>query len=301
MAVRHSSKYFPAPKSAIGECDRGTEGCDRTALITGASSGIGLAMAELLAAKGFDVVLVARRMERLVMIAENLTRRWGVKARPLVADLALPSAPEEIAKAASNEVSFLVNNAGYDQLGRYDQIAWTDHEKSLHVMGIATLELTHRLLPPMIERGWGRIVNVSSVAGVSNSIPQHAMYGAVKSMVRSFSETIDAEFRDLGIRCTVSLPGFTATELVQTSGMSNAVESNRLYAAALMSPTTVARQAYRAVMDGRPTVIHGVHHRALAFALQHAPLPVRRDLANSLFSSVSAHMKAAMKMPADGQ
>lgn len=275
------------PKAPIGERDRGTEGRGRTALVTGASSGIGFAMSELLAAKGFDVVLVARREQRLTVIADELKRRWKVDASPLVADLAVASAPADIAAALASSgqrIDFLVNNAGFAQFGRYDQLSWGEHGARLRVMGIATLELTHRLLPPMVERGWGRIVNVGSIAGLFNGTPQDSIYGASKAMVRCFSESIDAEFRPHGVRCTVSVPGFTATEILDQSGLSDRVAKNPLFAAAMMSPATVARQAYRAVMAGRPMVIHGAHHRLLAAALLHAPLRVRRFLANALAS-----------------
>jgi short-subunit dehydrogenase len=242
-------------------------------------------MAELLAAKGFAVILVARRRERLVAICDDLAQRWGVEAQPLVADLATPEAPAEIAagvEASGRSVDFLVNNAGYSQIGRYDTFGWDDHERRLRVMGIATLELTHRLLPGMVERRWGRIVNVGSIAGLFSSTPQDAVYGATKAMVQRFSESIDAEFRELGVRCTVSIPGFTDTEIFETSGFADHVARNPLYRAALMSPDTVARQAYAAVMSGRSLIVHGLHHRALAFAVLHAPQAIRRGLSNAL-------------------
>jgi short-subunit dehydrogenase len=267
------------------------DGTGKTALVTGASSGIGRSMSELLAAKGFAVILVARRRERLVAISEELAQRWGVDAQPLVADLASPDAPAQIVaalEASGRSVDFLVNNAGYSQIGRYDKFSWGDHERRLRVMGIATLELTHRLLEGMVERRWGRIVNVASIAGLFSGTPQDAVYGASKAMVQRFSESIDAEFRGLGIRCTVSIPGFTDTEIFQTSGFADHISRNPLYRAALMSPATVARQTYEAVMSGQPSVVHGRHHRALTFVLLHSPLPLRRGLSNALAGRVEA-------------
>jgi short-subunit dehydrogenase len=277
--------------AAIDERDRGTDGTDKTALVTGASSGIGRSMAELLAAKGFAVILVARRRERLVAISEDLAQRWGVEAQPLVADLASADAPAQIVaalEASGHSVDLLVNNAGYSRIGRYDTFDWADHERRLRVMGVATLELTHRLLAGMVERQWGRIVNVASIAGLFSATPQDAVYGATKAMVQRFSESIDAEFRECGVRCTVSIPGFTETEIFQTSGFADHVARNPLYRAALMSPATVARQAYAAVMSGHPMVIHGRHHRALALVLLHAPLPLRRGLSNALAGRIEA-------------
>jgi len=264
----------------ISERHRASDGAGRTALVTGASSGIGRAMSELLAAQGFDVVLVARRRDRLEALAEQLTQHWGVRGHPVVADLGETQAPEKLVEqvhASGLAVDFLVNNAGNLQAGRYDAHPWTDHAQRIRLMAIAPLELTHRLLPGMVAQGWGRIINVSSIAAFFWSTPSDVVYGSVKALVQRFSESVDAEFRDAGVRCTASLPGFTDTEL--TAEHSN---SNRISRAMLMSPETVAREAYEAVMAGRPLVIHGRHHRVLAVVLHYAPLPLRRRLSTTL-------------------
>jgi short-subunit dehydrogenase len=140
----------------------------------------------------------------------------------------------------------------------------------------------------MVERRWGRILNVASIAALFSSTPQDAVYGASKAMVQRFSESIDAEFKESGVRCTVSIPGFTDTEIFQSSGFADYVARSRLYRAALMSPATVARQAYAAVMGGHPFVVHGLHHRALAFVLLHSPLPIRRGLSNAMAGRIEA-------------
>ncbi|MGW6730167.1 SDR family NAD(P)-dependent oxidoreductase [Nocardia sp. NPDC055029] len=265
------------------------DGAGKTALVTGASSGIGRAMSELLASKGFDVVLVARREPRLIELAAEIEQRWGRTGYPVRCDLSDPSAPADLVdvlKSRGITVDFLVNNAGYSQFGRYDSFDWATHEQRLRVLGIATLELTHRLLPPMVERGWGRIINVSSIGAMGNSTPQDAIYGCAKTMVLRFSESIDAEFRHAGIRCTASVPGFTDTEIYDTSNISSFVHGNPVFRAALMRPATVASQAYNAVMSGKPTVVHGLHHRVMAAILLHAPLPIRRWMANRFVNDV---------------
>lgn len=276
-----------APKN-ICQSDRGTEGLGKTALVTGASSGIGRAMAELLAAKGFDVILIARRQERLAAIARELKQRWNVEAVPLVADLADPSAPSDISAevaARGLHVDFLVNNAGYSQRGRYDQYSWNDHEKRLRVMGISTLELTHRFLPGMLEQHWGRIINVSSISALFPCAPTEAVYSGTKAMVQRFTESIDAEFNAFGIRCTASLPGFTDTEIFDAAeGGFDGVKENRVFQAMMMNPVTVARQAYAAVMSGQPQVIHGSAHRLMGFLLQHTPLPLGRKLCKAMLA-----------------
>src|SRR5277367_4018686 len=160
------------------------EGRGRTALVTGASSGIGRSLTKLLAAKGFDVVVVARREDRLVALKEELESRWNVTVHPLVADLAEPATPAMIADTLERwrvQVDFLVNNAGYSQLSRYGDLAWSDHQRRLQVLGLSVLELTHRLLPSMAERGWGRIVNVASIAALFEASPNDVLYSATKS------------------------------------------------------------------------------------------------------------------------
>ncbi|MGW6730911.1 SDR family NAD(P)-dependent oxidoreductase [Nocardia sp. NPDC055029] len=281
--MRTSSVSRP---KAIDIRDRGSDGVGKTALVTGASSGIGRAMADLLAAKGFDVVLVARRKERLVGIAQELNENWGVTGIPLVADLADPSAPTDIVaelEASGIHVDFLVNNAGYSQRGRYDSFSWEDHEKRVRVMGTSTLELTHRVLPGMVEREWGRIINVSSISALFPCAPTEAIYSATKAMVQKFTESIAAEYAGSGIRCTVSIPGFTATEIFEVEGGGfEGIKDNPAYRAMMMSPATVARQAYDAVMSGKPQIVHGVHHKVMGVLLHNTPLPFGRWLVKAL-------------------
>lgn len=265
----------------IDDTDHSADGAGRAALITGASSGIGLAISRLLAAKGFDVVVLARRRERLENLCAELSDRWAVHAHPLVADLADPQTPKRVADELAGQgthIDLLVNNAGYAHLGRYELGTWDDHRQRVQVMGIATLELTHRLLPAMVAQRWGRIINVASIAGLFTATPQDVLYAATKSMVIKFSEGIAAEYADLGIKCVASLPGFTDTEIFATSEFQNQVQSNPAMRMALMSPECVARQAYDAVMAGRRSLVHGWHHKMLALGLLHAPEPVRRSM-----------------------
>lgn len=270
--------------TAIGDRDRSSEGRGRVALITGASAGIGAAMSGLLAAKGYDIVPVARRTERLTGLRDTLESHWGIRVFPMPADLARPDACEQLAASLRERglvVDVLVNNAGLSQIGAFGDRTWDDHERLVRVMGLAVMELTHRLLPPMLDNGWGRIINVASIAAMLNSTPQESLYSATKAMIHRFSEGLAAEYADRGIHCTASLPGFTATEIFDAAGWGEQAMSSPL-ARLAMAPETVSRQAYRAVMGGRRTVVHGWHHKALATALQHAPLPTRRWMSNSM-------------------
>jgi len=271
----------------INNADQASDGAGRTALVTGASSGIGMAMSKLLAAKGFGVVVLARRKDRLEALAEELTDRWGVRAHPLSADLADAATPTRVVDELRDlavDIDFLVNNAGYANLGLFHKSPWEEHEARVRVMGISTLELTHRLLPGMVERQYGRIINVASIAGVFTCTSRDVLYAATKSMVIKFSEGIAADYSDLGINCVASIPGFTDTEIFSTSSFENHVQSNPLMRMALMRPETVARQAYQAVMSGQRSIVHGWHHKALAATMMHMPFGIRRQLAIRLSS-----------------
>ncbi|CDO30857.1 SDR family NAD(P)-dependent oxidoreductase [Mycolicibacterium porcinum] len=271
------------PQVARGDTHGRRVGFGRTALVCGASSGIGRSLSEVLAAEGFDVLLLARRKQHLVELADQLAGRFAVQARPIVADLADPATPGRIVAELTDSgqhVDFLVNNAGYTLTGRFDELDWEEHERHLRVMALAPVEMTHRLVPAMVREGWGRIITVSSIAGMFTGTPMSTLYGGEKALLQRFRESIDAELKEFGIRCTVSVPGFTDTPLAQ-SGVADE-SRDWLYRAVIMSPERVARQAYNAVMAGRPQVVHGLHHRAIALAVQMAPQRVRRAISNSI-------------------
>lgn len=271
-------------RAVIGEADRSDEGRGRTALVTGASSGIGRSMAELLAAKGYAVLALARRRDRLEVLTADLEARWEADVEPVEADLADPATPGRVLARLAEDaraVDVLVNNAGNSRVGRFDALPWTVHAERLQLMGIATWQLSHGVLPSMVERGWGRIVNVSSIAGLFTGFPTDVAYGSVKGMVERFSEGIDGEYRRLGVRCTVSVPGPTATEIFSTPGSAADVAAgpfNKLQ----MTPEAVARETYAAAMAGRAFVVPGLQNKALAAVLQHAPRPLRRRLSQAL-------------------
>ena len=269
----------------IGERDRSDEGAGRTALVTGASSGIGRAFAELLAAKGYAVLPVARRAERLDDLAASCaragaqtcsrSRRTSRRARARSAILA------ELAERACR-IDVLVNNAGNSLIGRFDAVPWETHQERLELMGVSTWRLTHGVLPGMLERGWGRVVNVSSIAALFTGFPGDVTYNATKGMVIRFSEAIDAEYRGLGVRCTVSLPGPTPTEIFTHPGSSADVAEHPLFRHLQTSTATVARQTYAAAIAGKPLLVPGLQFKPLGALLQYAPAFVRRRLSVAL-------------------
>jgi short-subunit dehydrogenase len=274
----------------VGTQDKSDEGKGRTALVTGASSGIGRSLSELLAAKGYDLVVVARRLERLDELKKQVEDRWHVNCRSLSVDLAEPGAARLIADSVASEgttIDFLVNNAAYGLVGNYETKSWDELERYVRVLGLAPLELTHLLLPPMLEQRWGRILNVSSLVALLPGTQGSVLYSPTKSMLYKFTEGLAAEVRSRGVLCTVSIPGATDTEIFESSGISSWRGSNPVIRRALMSPDSVAREAYQACMKGRRTVVHGLHHKALAFVMLHSPPAVRYKLTEKFLSQLT--------------
>jgi short-subunit dehydrogenase len=239
----------------------------RRALVTGASSGIGLAFARVLAEQGHDLVLTARRGDRLEEIAARLSRDHAIEAVVLVEDLADLHAPARIAEtlAARNlTVDILVNNAGYGVPGRYVATSWQQQQEFLQVLVMAVSELTHRLLPAMIERKWGRIINVASVAGLLPAVAGHTLYAASKAFVIKFSEALALETMQHGVQVTASCPGFTLTEFHDVTGTREQVSQMPKFM--WLSADTVARESYDAVMRGVPVYVPGRLYRTMITA-----------------------------------
>jgi uncharacterized protein len=242
-----------------------TEGTGRTALVTGASAGIGRAFAHALAARGYDVILTARRQERLDAVARELTERHRVHAHVVVEDLAQPSAPARLAEvlaARGLAVDVLVNNAGFGIPGSYANTTWGEQRDFLQVMVVAVSELTHRLLPGMLARKWGRIVNVASLAGLLPGVAGHTLYAASKAYVILFSESLALETAAHGINVTASCPGFTLSEFHDVSGTREQVKT--LPAFMWMDAEQVAKESIDAVMTGVRVYIPGSANRTLA-------------------------------------
>jgi short-subunit dehydrogenase len=280
--VPRVSRYWLSRRTRpIGPPDRSCEGHGRVALVTGASARIGLAWCELLAAKGFDIVPVARRSERLAALKQHLETKWSVSVSPLVADLSQPGEPEAISDELGRRgvtIDVLVNNAGYSVIGRFTDRTWPEKEDFLRTIALSTIELTHLLLPSMVERRWGRIINVASIAAVMSGSPWQVLYSAGKSMVHKFSEGLAAEYEPFGVHSTVSLPGTTDTDIFETTG-TTAFAAGVGMQLAMMSPVAVARQGFAASMRGRRMVVHGRHHKLGAFILLHSPRRLRYAIA----------------------
>ena len=256
------------------------EGTGKTALVTGASSGIGKAFAELLAAKGYAVVLTARRADRLDALAAELKQKHGVTTHTIVSDLAQPDASQRIVEElASRKISIdvLVNNAGYGVPGSYVNVPWIEHEQFMQVLMIAVCDLTYRLLPGMIDRGWGRIINIASVAGLVPAPAGHTLYGASKAFVTRFSEALHAENAPRGVHCTAVCPGFTLSEFHDVTGTRDRM--NKMPGWLWLDANDVVREGYDAVMNGHSVVVNGRIYQLLVWLTGAMPRGLSRWVA----------------------
>lgn len=242
---------------------------EQTALVTGASSGIGNELAKLAAADGCNLVLVSRRQERLEALARDLSVAHGVSARVITADLADPAAPKRIVEELEKErltVDVLVNNAG---LGIYGPFWKRDLGKELEVVQVnvvALTELTGLLLHGMISRKRGRILNVASTAAFQPG-PWMAVYYATKAYVLSFSEAIAEELKGTGVTVTALCPGPTITEFQGAAGVDTAL----LPGAFVMDARKVAQAGWAAAKQGKRVVIPGLSNKLLKEAVRFSP------------------------------
>jgi len=191
------------------------------ALVTGASAGIGSEFCRQLAAQGYQLVLVARRADKLQAVADELKDSHAVDSLIIIADLSQKDACPAIVKRLEEEniqIEYLVNNAGYGVPGHFHVPDWQDHADFIQVMMTAVCELTGRLLPGMQERGRGFIVNVASVTGLIASSAGHTLYGASKAFLVKFSEALALENANSGVKICALCPGFTYTEFHDVSG-----------------------------------------------------------------------------------
>jgi short-subunit dehydrogenase len=251
-----------------------------TALITGASAGIGTELARLFAADKSKLVLVARRQEKLEELAADLRDRHGVDVHVLAADLGRADAPQEIADTLAAEnltIDVLVNNAGFGALGSFDRLEAARQVEMVQVNVAAMTHLTRLLLPGMIERGKGGVLNVASTAGFQAG-PYMAVYYATKAYVISLSEALHDELAGRGVTVTCLCPGPTATEFAATAKM----EKTRLFRMRQMSAAEVARIGYRAFRRGKLLVVTGWTNYLGALGARYSPRFLPRAIAKWL-------------------
>ena len=253
----------------------------RYALVTGASSGIGAAMARLAAANGLDVGLVARRAERLSALAEELAA-LGAMADVFVSDLSRGGAAETLGadvNARGRQPDMLVNNAGATVTRGYAGTTWREQEALLQLTITTPAALTHAFLPAMLAQRWGRIINVSSIAALSSGAKGNTLYPAAKSFLLKFSQSLNAEVKDRGVYVTAVLPGFVATEFQAANNIPmDAGGAPRRFS---QTADEVAKEAWTRNERGHEIVVPGMPPKLAAGLLRVLPEPLMRALTRS--------------------
>lgn len=254
----------------------------RLALITGASAGIGAAFARAYAARGFDLALVARRKDRLETLAGELAHAQGVQAFPIAADLSIPDAQTPILEAVEahgRRVDVLVNNAGFGIPRYFTDAPWHEQRDFLMTMAVAPCALAYAVIPGMAERGWGRIINVASIAGFAPGVAANTLYPGVKGLMIKFSQALDAECRDKGIKVTALCPGATQSEFAAHAGYQHLLKASP--SPFVQTADRVVEIAIKGNEAGRVVVIPGWHNRAAVAIMRLFPEPLVRAVINA--------------------
>jgi short-subunit dehydrogenase len=234
------------------------------ALVTGASAGIGVAFAHDLAARGYDLVLTARRVERMQALAAELSARHGTTCTILGADLDQPGAPDQLAAELDRRglaVELLVNNAGYGVPGYLRDPDWPVHRDFLQIMVAAPVHLAWLLLPGMLARGRGHIINVASVAGLIPGSAGHTLYAAAKAFLIKFSQSLALEYRGRGVHTCAVCPGFTWSEFHDVNGSRPLMAKMPRWI--WLQPDRVAREGVDAVLRGTVVQVSGLQYKAI--------------------------------------
>ncbi len=245
-----------------------------TALVTGASSGLGAEFVRLLAAEGYDVVLVARSGQAMADLAQYVEERFGVEAIVIPKDLGDPGAARDVvdnlAQRRHDRIDVLVNSAGFTQFGQFAELPEADMLELLGVNVVALTALTRLLLPGMIERGRGIVINMASNAAFQPG-PMMASYYASKAFVLNLSIALAEEVRGTGVTVTALCPGPTETGFQTRGGIE---ESKLVHSRDLPSASDVAEWGWRQAKSGAPFAVHGARWRVAAFGTRFLPRPL---------------------------
>jgi uncharacterized protein len=248
-------------------------------LVTGASAGIGRELAKAFASRGYDLVLAARNEAAISALARDLAAVHAVRAKTMPVDLSLPGAAEAMADALSEarvDVGVLVNNAGVLFEGEFARASLDDCLRLLQINVVALTALTRLFLPPMLERGAGRILNVASTAAFV-PVPQLSVYAAAKAYVLSLTESIAEELRGTGVAATALCPGFTDTAMVRGSALAKAIP-----AVMIMSPKEVAELGCAACIRGETICVPGLANKVVASSAPLMPRALVRALGGAM-------------------
>jgi len=253
------------------------EKSSKTALVTGASSGLGVHFARLFASVGYDVVLVARREGKLLELKSEIEKDFGVKAYVFAQDLSKPDSAKAVYEYTENigvTISALVNNAGFGDFGRFTDLSWDKQSDMIQVNITTLVQLTKLYLPKMVEQGEGKVLNVASIASFEPG-PLLSTYYASKAYVLSFSEALAVELKDAGVKVCVLCPGPTDTGFEEAAG----AKSSKLFENLKVARADkVAEFGFKKLMKGRVVAIPGFSNKLLPFAVRFAPRALVRKL-----------------------
>jgi short-subunit dehydrogenase len=242
----------------------------KTALITGASSGIGYELAKIHAAKGGDLVLVARNKAKLDELKVELEKQFNVSVYTIGKDLSNVDAALEVYKETSEkgiQIDYLINNAGFGDFGMFSETEWEKEHQMINLNITALTYFTKLYLKDMLKRKSGKIMNVASTAAFVPG-PTMAVYCATKPYVLSFSEAVDNEVREFGVSVTALCPGATESGFMTAASAEN---SSLFKGKKLPSSKEVAEYGYNAMLKGKAVVIHGLPNKILAFIVRFTP------------------------------
>lgn len=241
------------------------------ALITGASSGIGLAVANEFASIGYNLVLTARREKRLKEISQELAQKYSIDVIYIVADLKDNNAPKLIHEGCINkEIAIIVNNAGFSINKKFHDTEFAEEEDFLRVLSLSMIHLTKLFLPDMMHRGYGRIMMISSFAALAPPASGWgSLYGPVKTFVNRVGDALNASYNHKGITVTNVCPGFTITEFHQASGLQDAMDKIPVFMK--YSAEFVAKGAVKATLAGKRIWIPGMVYKFFAVLLHILP------------------------------
>ncbi len=249
------------------------------ALVTGASAGIGQEFVRQLADAGANIVMVARRRDRLEEL-QSLLRSQGKHTLVLPVDLSDPDAPEAIVAFLEEEkinIDILINNAGFGLTGTFANTAWEAQESFIQLMVTSYAELVHRLIPGMIERNFGRIINVASVAGLVPPAAGHTLYGPSKSFLVGFSQALSAECDGTDVNVSALCPGFTYTEFHDVTGTRE--QMNKMPQFMMMQVGATVEGALKAVEKDRTVYVPGAVYKFIVWLFSMLPRSWAEEMA----------------------
>ena len=253
------------------------------ALVTGASSGIGLEVSKNLASKGYNLVLTARRTDLLNDLANDIENQYSVNVDVISKDLSLYDSPKEIyefCESKNYDINLLVNNAGYGIKTAFHNTSVEDEENFIRVLGTSVIMLTKLFLPKMIENGDGKIMIVSSVASFAAPSAIQPLYGPIKTFMNRFSDSININYKHKGITSTSVCPGFTVTGFHTASGVQE--QMDRVPKFMVFSAERIAKEAVDATLVGKSLCVPTKTYKFLVFMLKNIPQSILRLIGSAL-------------------